>query len=104
MGMAPVPVCLKIAMWGLPELHRLEHGGQLLFSVRTTAELFGKYMRDMKVARVSMCDARNGEELGTGVVNWVVFMRKIPGRDSPFLEDSFDFFLPIHNHRAKQIA
>jgi hypothetical protein len=66
--------------------------------------MLGQYLRDMKVTVVKMCDSRNNEELGSGLINWAMFLRKLDNNKSPFLLNSFDITVMVFNYKKKQIA
>lgn len=100
----PKPTLLKLQLWGLPSEQTLEQNGSLVYEIRTSSAMFREYLRDMRVSVVRLCDSRNGEELGTGLVNWLLYIRKTEVKGSPFIDDCFRITVMVYNYKKKQIA
>lgn len=82
---SPRPVYIKIGMWGVSQDYKVEQGKPLVFNVRTNSTLLREYLRDMKVAVIKLQDSRNHEEIGTGLISWILYMIKSEVKSSPFL-------------------
>jgi hypothetical protein len=76
-------------MWGLNSDFPLSQRSPLTFNIRTSGALLRDYLQDMKVMVLKFYDARNMELLGTGVMNWNLYLSKGEDKNGAFLDNEF---------------
>ena len=58
----------------------------------------------MKIMPISFADERNEEEIGSGFVNWRIYLKKPETDGGPFLDNEFTTSISITNYRKKMVG